>query len=122
MTGEFPRDKVDQDLDVVIRELGALPEYVEDWEAGDAAAIDALDAYETEWASVAGGRMGRLERALRCGAMSPRQEERYARARALFEQRTPLIERYDLSRPAVPLDAESDGGGRGGVRSRHGSR
>lgn len=97
-------ERVDRYLGKVISELEVLPEHTEEWEAGGAEAIDEQDAYETEWASVALARMDRLEWASRSGAMSPEQEERYGRVKALFRERMPLIERYGLEKPTVPLE------------------
>lgn len=49
-------------------------------------------------------RMSRLEDAYRAGLMSAEQERRYSRAKALFRERMPLIERYGLGKPTVPLE------------------
>ena len=80
-----------------------MTEHAEDW-TPDPAGIDALDAYASEWASVAYDRMNALERANRSGTMTPEQEGLYAEAKALFRERMPLIERHGLDEPTVPLD------------------
>lgn len=93
---------VDGDLRKVFAELEAMPEHVEDW-TPDAAGIDALDAYASEWAAVAYDRMDALERAYRSGGMSAEQERRYGEVKTLFRERLPLIRRYELDEPRVPL-------------------
>ena len=97
-----PED-TDRYLGKVLKELRFLPEYAEDW-TPDPEGIDALDAYASEWASVALGRMNRLERAHRSGAMSAEQQARYSEVKALFRKRMPLIERFWLDKPTVPLE------------------
>lgn len=96
-----PKD-VDRYLAVVIRELEGLPSLAETWPA-PGESTDEVDSYNSWWESVAGARMNRLESAHRAGLMSPAQESRYARAKKLFEARMPLLERYGLDKPTVPL-------------------
>lgn len=95
------RDRITQDLEVVLREVAVLPERAEEWDPENA--NDEQDAYEPEWASVVYDRFGDLERAHRAGKMGPVQEKRYARAKALLREQMPLIERYGLEKPSVPL-------------------
>lgn len=96
-------ERVDQDLEVVLAELTDLPERAEeDWDPERV--NDEQDAYESEWASFALGMMDGLEHAYASGGMSAEQEGRYAELKALLRERMPLIERYGLERPRVPLD------------------
>ena len=94
-------DEVDQHLRVVIRELEGLPSLAETWMPPEHSTDD-VDSYSSWWETVAGGMTNRLEDAHRAGRMSPDQERRYARAKALFRERMPLIERYGLDKPTVP--------------------
>ena len=95
-------DRVEQDLEVVLREVAVLPERAEEWAPENA--NDEQDAYEPEWASVVYDALGDLERAHRAGEMNAAQEGRYAELKALFRELMPLIERYGLERPQVALD------------------
>lgn len=95
-------DRVDQDLESVLREVAVLPERAEEWDPEDA--NDEQDAYEPEWASVVYDMLGDLERAHRAGEMNAEQEGRYSELKALFRERMPLIERYGLEKPTVPLE------------------
>ena len=89
-------------LGKVLKELRFLPEYAEGWDPE--VPTDEQDAYASEWASVAYDRMSRLEGAHHAGLMSTEQGRRYSRAKALFKERMPLIERYGLEKPKVPLE------------------
>lgn len=92
--------RVNPDLEVLFAELTDLPEQAEGWDPERV--NDEQDAYESEWASYALGRINDLERAHTSGAVSPEQERRYAEVKALFRDRMPFIERYGLDKPAVP--------------------
>ena len=94
---------VDRYLGVVTRELEGMPSLVETWPP-PGRCTDEVDSYNSWWETVAGGMTNRLEDAHRAGRMSPDQERRYARAKALFGERMPLIERYGLDKPTVPLE------------------
>ena len=97
---------IDRDLRQVLSELKTMPEHAEDW-TQDAAGIDALDAYASEWAAVAYGMMDVLERAHRSGNMTPDQGRRYGEVKALFRERLPLIRQYNLDEPRVPLEGRT---------------
>ena len=104
---EVDRQRLDQDeieryLDKVLKELEALPDYAQDWDPVDP--TDEQDTYASEWASVAYGRMDRLEQSYVQGRMDATQNKRYAAIKELFKARLPLIERYSLDVPRVPLD------------------
>ena len=48
--------------------------------------------------------MNALERAYRSGAMSVKQKACYSEVKALFRERMPLLERFWLDKPRVPLE------------------
>ena len=52
-------ERVDQDLEVVLRKLQTLPEHAEEWDPERV--NDEQDAYEREWASVVYDMLGDLE-------------------------------------------------------------
>ena len=97
-----PSSRVDQDLRVLFAELEDLPEHAEDWDPERV--NDEQEAYESEWPSLALGALNDLKRAHGSGGMSAEQERRYAELKALFRKRMPLIERYGLEKPTVPLE------------------
>ena len=115
-----PSSRVNQDLEVTLIELADLPQRAEeDWDPERA--NDEQDAYESYWPTLALDKMDDLERAYSSGSMSAEQETRYTELKALFRERMPLIERYRLEKPTVPLDDAGGGkgsmeGGRGEVR------
>lgn len=96
------QDEVERYLDKVLKELEALPDYAQDWDPIDP--TDEQDAYASEWASVAYGRMDSLEDSYRSGSMSVRQGERYLHIKSLFSERLDLIKHYSLDEPRVPLN------------------
>lgn len=99
-------ERVDRYLGMVIRELEGLPSLAETRQPPEESTDD-VDSYNSWWESVVGGMTTRLESAHRVGRMSPEQEWRYARTKALFRQHMPLLERYGLDRPTVPLEDET---------------
>lgn len=101
-TRTSPED-VERYLGVVLGELEGLPSLAQTWDLPEHSTDD-VDSYNSWWESIAGARMDRLEAAYRAGRMSPNQERRYAEAKRLFAERMPLIERYGLDAPGVPLD------------------
>lgn len=98
----FSADSIDRYLSSVEAELKYLPEQAEDWDPVNP--TDSQDTYASEWASVAYGDMGRLEEAKQAGLMNATQSQRYVAIKELFKERLPLIERYSLDVPRVPLD------------------
>ena len=102
LESHYSAESIDRYLASVETELKYLPEEAEDWDPVNP--TDSQDTYASEWASVAYGDMGRLEEAKHAGMLNAAQSRRYAAIKELFKERLPLIERYSLDVPSVPLD------------------
>lgn len=98
-----PEESINLFLEKVESALQYLPDHAQDWD-DPRHPTDAQEVYAAEWPTVVYGEMDGLEQAYTEGLMDSDQIRRYTAIKKLFKQRMPLIERYELDLPRVPLD------------------
>lgn len=95
---------IHRDLDIVSAEVAALRALASDPDkAGDGARV--YD-FSIRWGVLMSGRLIRLEHYYRAGELTREQERSYRGLRSDLKEAMPLIERFGIARPTVPLEDE----------------
>ncbi len=93
---------MDIDLGMVSAGIEALRELASDPDgAGDKGRV--YD-FSVRWGVLVSGRLERVEHYHRKGELMEEQERRYRELRRELEEAIPLIERFGIARPTVPLE------------------
>jgi hypothetical protein len=96
------QDRADHRMRSIALMLGDLPGVAEEWPSLDEGE---RISWSLDWDQLMGGHLPLIEAQFRGGLLTPQQQERYSTLLAQLKAALPLLDRLDLYRPTVPLEA-----------------